>query len=54
VAAVRELNRLEIVGETLHHTLNVLAQIAPDWLRSQVTADWFLRYSKRFSDYQPP
>jgi transposase len=30
VAAVREINRLEIVGETLHHALNVLAQIAPD------------------------
>jgi transposase len=32
VAAVRELNRLEIVGETLHHALNVLAQVAPAWL----------------------
>ena len=31
VAAVRELNRLEIVGETLHHTSNVLAQRVPDW-----------------------
>ena len=30
VAAVRELNRLDIVGETLHHALNVLAQLAPD------------------------
>ena len=26
VGAVHELNRLEIVGETLHHVLNVLAQ----------------------------
>jgi transposase len=31
VAAVRELNRMEIVGETLHHVLNVLAQVAPGW-----------------------
>jgi transposase len=29
VAAVRALNRLEIVGETLHHTLNVRAQRVP-------------------------
>ena len=29
VAAVRELNRLEIVGETLHHALNILAQESP-------------------------
>jgi transposase len=54
VAAVRELNRLEIVGETLHHALNVLAQLAPDWLRDQVTPEWFLRYGQRFSDYRLP
>ena len=54
VAAVRELNRLEIVGETLHHTLNVLAQLVPDWLRDHVTPEWFLRYGQRFSDYRLP
>jgi transposase len=35
VAAVRELNRLDIVGDTRHHALNVLAQLAPDWLGFQ-------------------
>lgn len=54
VAAVRDLNRLEIVGETLHHSLNMLAQIAPEWLQTQITAAWFERYGKRFSDYQLP
>src|SRR5262249_55383884 len=54
VAAVRSLNRLEIVGETLHAALNALAQVAPAWLRDQVTAEWFLRYGKSFSDYQQP
>jgi transposase len=54
VAAVRSLNRLEIVGETLHAALNALAQIAPAWLRAHVTAEWFLRYGKSFSDYQQP
>ena len=44
VAAVRALNRLEIVGETLHAALNVLADIAPDWLRAQVPAEWGLHY----------
>ena len=29
IGAVRELNRLEIVGETLHQALNVLAQVDP-------------------------
>jgi transposase len=54
VAAVRSLNRLEIVGETLHAALNALAQVAPDWLRDHVTAEWFIRYGKSFSDYQQP
>jgi transposase len=54
VAAVRELNRLEIVGETLHHALNVLAQVAPAWLQDQVSAEWFLRYGQRFADYRLP
>jgi transposase len=54
VAAVRELNRLEIVGETRHHALNVLAQVAPAWLQDQVSAEWFLRYGQRFSDYRLP
>jgi transposase len=54
VAAVRALNRLEIVGETLHAALNALAQVAPVWLRAHVTAEWFLRYGKAFSDYQQP
>jgi transposase len=54
VAAVRELNRLEIAGETLPHALNVLAQVAPAWLQDQVSAEWFLRYGQRFSDYRLP
>lgn len=54
VAAVRSLNRLEMVGETLHAALNALAQVAPVWLRAHVTAEWFLRYGKTFSDYQQP
>src|SRR5262249_25544351 len=54
VAAVRSLNRLEIVGETLHAALNALAQVAPAWLRAHVTAEWFLRYGTAFSDYQQP
>ena len=52
--AVRELNRLEIVGETLHAALNVLAQVAPAWLRERVDAGWFERYGERFSDYRLP
>ena len=54
VGAVRDLNRLEIVGETLHAALNVLAQVAPTWLSERVDAGWFERYGERFSDYRLP
>jgi transposase len=45
---------VEIVGETLQAALHALAQVAPTWLRSQVTAEWFLRYGTSFSDYPQP
>ncbi len=54
LAAIAVLNRLECVGETLRHALNVLATAAPDWLRAWVPAVWFDRYSRRFEDYRLP
>jgi transposase len=54
IAAIRQLNRLECVGETLRHCLNELATIAPEWLLSIVSQDWFDRYSHRFEQYRLP
>lgn len=54
LGSVRDLNRLEIVGETLHYALNILAQVDPGWLKAQVTPEWFDRYSQRFTDYRLP
>lgn len=54
LAAVRRLNRLETVGETLRAALNTLALAEPDWLESQVTADWFERYGRRVEEYRLP
>jgi transposase len=54
LAAVRNLNRLEIVGETLHHTLNILAQVDPNWLQNQITPEWFKRYGQPFTEYRLP
>jgi transposase len=33
LGAVKALNQLELVGETLRHALNVLATVAPEWLK---------------------
>lgn len=54
VAAIRDLNRLERVIETLRAALNVLATAAPDWVRAQVPAEWMDRYGKRAEDYNLP
>ena len=54
LAAVRLLNRLELVGETLRHGLEVLAEAAPAWLVQQITEDWFDRYSHRFEQFRLP
>src|SRR5512143_4305102 len=54
LAAIHTLNRLECIGETLRHALNTLAIVVPDWLRRQVSADWFERYGRRFEEYRLP
>jgi transposase len=54
LAAIRVLNRLELVGETLRHALNSLAIVAPDWLRVQAPAAWFERYGRRLENYRLP
>lgn len=54
LAAIHVLNRLECVGETLRHTLNVLAVAAPAWLRGWVPPIWFERYGQRLQDYRLP
>jgi transposase len=54
LAAIRTLRRLEEVGETMRHALNVLAEVAPDWLLEQMGPEWAERYQKRFSDFRLP
>ena len=48
------MSRLEVVGETLRHTLNVLATTAPDWLRAHTTPAWVDRYGLRASEFRLP
>ena len=54
LAAVRTLNRLERVGETLRAALNELAVIAPDWLHALAPAEWYERYGERVENYHLP
>jgi transposase len=54
LAAIRTLNRLESVTETLRAALNSIAEVAPTWLLSQITAEWFDRYGPRADEYRLP
>ncbi len=54
LAAVRTLNRLERVGETMRHALNVLAEVVPDWLRAHAAPEWYERYGRRMENYRFP
>jgi transposase len=47
LAAIRTLNRLEVVGETLRHALNALAIVVPEWLRAHSPPAWADRYGRR-------
>ncbi len=54
LAAIRNLNRLELVGRTLQHALNAVAEVTPEWLLAQITPDWFDRYSRQLDEYRLP
>lgn len=54
LGALRQLSRLERVAETLRAALNAIAAVAPEWLRSQVTPDWFERYARRIEEDRLP
>ena len=54
LAAIRTLNRLELVDEALRHALHTLAAVAPDWLRRACPPDWAERYGRRLEDYRRP
>ena len=54
VSAIKDLNRLENLGETLRAALNSVAVVAPQWLTQIAHPDWFDRYEKRIEEYRLP
>ena len=53
LSAVRTLNRIELVGETMRAALNALAVAAPECLRERAPEDWFSRYGRPVYDHLP-
>jgi transposase len=54
LAAVRAINRVVCVGETMRAALNTLAEVAPDWVRSFAPDEWYERYAHRVEEYRLP
>jgi transposase len=54
IASVRNMNRSELVGETLRAALNVIATVDPKWLTTNVDGSWYLKYAKRFETNRSP
>ena len=51
---IRELNRLELAGETVRAALEALAAAAPDWLAGVIDASWQEVYGQRIDDFRLP
>src|SRR6266487_2926469 len=55
VSAVRDLNRLELAGESVRACAEALAVAAPDWLSGTVAVpDWNRRYGVRVNSWKLP
>src|SRR5206468_1711075 len=54
LAAIRTLNRLELVGETMRYALNRLAVVAPAWLQAHIQPAWCEHSSHRMEHYRFP
>ncbi|MCW2929540.1 MAG: putative transposase [Actinomycetia bacterium] len=54
LGAIRDLNRLELAGETLRAALEALAAAAPGWLAGVIDVSWQQVYGARIDDLHLP
>ncbi len=54
LGAIRDLNRLELAGETLRAALEALAAAAPGWLAGVIDESWQQVYGARIDDLHLP
>ena len=51
---IRDLNRLELAGESVRAALEALAAAAPGWLAGVIDASWQEVYGQRIGDFRLP
>ena len=54
LGAIRAMNRLVCVIETMRQALNSLAVVVPEWLLEHSCEEWADRYGHRAEDYRLP
>lgn len=54
LAAIRVMNRLELVTETMRAALNEVAALAPEWLTKAALPEWLTRYATRAEQSRMP
>jgi len=54
LAAVRQLNQIELVGETVRACVEALAAADPDWVAARLDVGWQLRYGARVDSWRMP
>ena len=54
LARIRALNRTLCVAQTMVYVLNVLSEVAPDWILAHVPAEWVERYGERVEHERLP
>src|SRR5687768_2161717 len=54
VAGIRRLYDLECVQQAMHHTLNELSEVAPQWVQVWAPLEWYERYGPRADLFRLP
>ncbi|MGZ3638053.1 MAG: transposase [Ktedonobacterales bacterium] len=54
LAKIRALNRVLCVAQTMIAALNILAEVAPDWIGTHIPAEWLERYGARLDHEHLP
>ncbi len=54
LAKIRALNRTLCVAQTMVYVLNVLSEVAPEWVRAHVPVEWVERYGERVEHERLP
>src|SRR5256885_805554 len=54
LARIRALNRTLCVAQTMVYVLNVLSEVAPEWVRAHVPTQWVERYGERLEHERLP